>query len=131
MPPNDNAKGLEQALISIAQAIQSKASKSLDANGWTVYDYGAFKEYQYTTPVISSSIIANGAFDDEVTLPAGMTFSQVLDFSVGLMYGDWNERLGTPAIRQGSTANKMYIRSYFVNGSQQTVIRRWSVTIRV
>lgn len=44
--PNLPNRDIVQALISIAQAISGKAAPYVDANGWTVFDYGLYKEYR-------------------------------------------------------------------------------------
>ena len=44
--PDLSNRDIVQALISIAQAISGKATPYVDANGWTVYDYGLYKEYR-------------------------------------------------------------------------------------
>lgn len=38
--------GIESGLLAIAQAVANKAAPVVDANGWTVYDFGSYKEYR-------------------------------------------------------------------------------------
>ena len=54
---------------------QLNPSKTTDANGWTVYDYGAWKEYEKRVAVNQS--ITNGGVGHETTTtpPVGITSS--------------------------------------------------------
>ncbi len=51
-------------------------TKTVDANGWTVYDFGPFKKYCLSIPV-NVAISAFSHYDVVVAPPAGKTLAQL------------------------------------------------------
>jgi hypothetical protein len=52
-------------------------TKSVDANGWTVYDYGVFKEYMYYSAVNDTVNNGQRAVALNVPPPSGVSWSQL------------------------------------------------------
>lgn len=76
---------LVQAIGGIATILQRRATPSVDANGWTVYDHGTYKRYRkWVTATVSYA--AGTAFISELntSLPVGETTSTVFLESVSV-----------------------------------------------
>lgn len=91
MPPNNNdlgsnpLGGIERAIDALTRATNAR-TKSVDANGWTIYDFGVFKLYYKSG---FTATIAGGGYGGTTTsaLPVGTTTSSVLPFAYTLQGG--------------------------------------------
>ena len=88
MPPeSSNSSRIEQILTDIALAIRGQNTRTVDANGWTVFQYGSHTRYTRKVSFALSSF--NGpAFVAElgVSLPVGLTFDSLTSFNATFVY---------------------------------------------
>lgn len=79
-------------------------AKTTDANGWTVYDYGAWKEYTYTTANGSASKSQYESWDMfTITLPVGVASGSIKSVMVQPKYIDYTEYMTAPTYRYATT----------------------------
>lgn len=111
------------------QASELSPNKTVDANGWTVYDYGSFKQYKKrgTTTVTVAAAGWTSAYSVGGTLPVGMS-------TIGTNFVDGVASTGDAAMTTcffapptASTIAVMLSNQYGSALNNQTL--HWSLTI--
>lgn len=117
--PKINGGSTAGVLVTDASGNVAVGAKTTDANGWTVYDYGGWKEYT-KSGTTTLSVPANGwARTTTTTLPSGTTSADIVGCRISSSYVEVATFLIEPTdigchSKYGSVLNNTVKWSFFV-----------------